>query len=90
MALSIVAEQPELPHMEPGPQPKQITSADILGLMTTLASVLTVRLMLLLTLVGSFVLTLQAMSEPSLLKIWVLVIYNVLVVGPVAFLARRA
>ena len=91
MTLRVVNEQPELPYGEPAPEARpEVTPAQMLAVMSAIASVLTLRAMLLLTLIGSFWLTMRAMDDPTVLKIWVVVIFNLLVIGPVAFLARRA
>jgi len=97
MAMRVVENDPDLFQPEPVPEPTpeaeakpEVTHAQVLAVLNAIAAILAVRFLLLLALIGSFILTLGAMGSPSLPKIVILVVYNLFVVSPVAFLSRRA
>lgn len=62
---------------------------EILAAMSGLGAVLAVRLMLALAAVGAFFLAWQAMSQPSIMGICVLVAYAVTTVVPLTYLSTK-
>jgi hypothetical protein len=55
-----------------------------LGVFQALASILAIRLLLLLALIGGFILAVSAMQHQTAISVWVLVAYSVLVIFPTA------
>lgn len=96
-----VAEQPRLrlvpdalerlaaaPEATPRP-PRPEIGAEVLAALKALGSLLTVRLMLLLAVIGAFILARLTLAAPSESAFWVLGIFNLTVVGPLVWLSQR-
>jgi hypothetical protein len=62
---------------------------EVLQVMTAMGSLLTMRLMLLLAVIGAFILAWTAIGEPNELRIWILGVYSLVTVAPLALLSRR-
>jgi hypothetical protein len=80
--------------LTPPPPPRVIVrralpDREILGAMAGLGSVLAVRLMLLMAVVGAFALAWQAMPSPSLTAICLVLAYAATVVLPLVWLATK-
>lgn len=69
---------------------RALPDREVLTAMSGLASLLSVRLMLMLAVIGAFALAWQAVNDPTTLRIWVLGVYSVVTIAPLAVLSRRA
>lgn len=94
--LELVPDEPlEFRPPPTSPQPEtasttQPSASDISAIMRTIAMILAVRLLLLLTLLGAVALALMAMTNPNPMTMAVLAIYCVLAVLPMVWLERTA
>jgi hypothetical protein len=96
----VVADQPSpIPALAPAP-PQQPAPAlppsrwlrrqeAILDMFQVFASILAVRFLLFLALIGAFVLALQAMERQTIPGIAVLVCYAILIIAPLVWLEIR-
>lgn len=85
-----VLEQFDEPSGFSKPQePRKPIDAQVLEVMGTLAKVLAVRMMLLLAVLGTFVLALLAMADPTPTKLVLVVLWAVASVAPLTWLASR-
>ena len=97
--MAVVAPLPVQPAPPPPPQPAAEPPPPqsrwlrrheaILDMFQVFASILAVRVLLFLSLVGAFVLALQAMERETIPAIAVLVCYAVLIIGPLVYLEVR-
>lgn len=72
------------------PEPKRQIDEQVLQVMGVLAQVLAVRIMLLLSVIGTFALAWRAMSAPTPMALMVVLLLAVSTVGPLAWLTGRA
>lgn len=76
---------------ESAPRPARRPASDVvLQVMNAMFAVLTVRVMLLLAVIGAFALAWQAITDPSELKIWILGVYSIVTIAPLAWLSRAS
>ncbi len=57
-----------------------------MAVMTAIAAILAVRMLLLLSVTGAFVLALLAIQNPDPYRLGVTVIFGIIVVGPITYL----
>lgn len=91
-ALRLVPPVDEPTYMEPAPAPpapSRQVDEQVLQIMGVLAQVLAVRVMLLLSVLGTFALAWRAMSNPSPMALLVVALLAVSTVGPLTYLAQR-
>lgn len=70
-------------------QPRLSKNDIIMGIFKTLWVILTIRLFIFLSLIGSFVLSLIAIHDKDLVSISVLIAYSFLTTGPLVLLEHR-
>ena len=71
------------------PEPKRQIDEQVLQVIGVLAQVLAVRIMLLLSVIGTFALAWRAMSAPTPMALMVVLLLAVSTVGPLAWLTGR-
>jgi len=93
-ALRLVPPVDMGPYPEPAftaapPAPSRQVDEQVLQIMGVLAQVLAVRVMLLLSVLGTFALAWRAMSNPSPMALLVVALLSVSSTGPLTYLAQR-
>ena len=93
-ALRLVSPVDEPTYPEPAyaaapPAPSRQVDEQVLQVIGVLAQVLAVRVMLLLSVIGTFALAWRAMSAPTPMALMVVLLLAVSTVGPLTFLAQR-
>ncbi len=105
MSAKLISETPDMPHRELGfeevesllrgpPEERVVVrrvlpDREILAAMNGLGAILAVRLMLALAVCGAFVLAYTAMPKPDSMALWMLGIYGVVVIAPLAWLSTK-
>lgn len=79
-------DEPESPRVV---VKRAMPDREILAAMTGLGSLLAVRLILALAVVGAFVLAYMAMRDPRPVGLWVLVAYAATVIFPLVYLSTK-
>lgn len=79
---------------EPDPAPRVVVKRvmpdrEILAVMSSIGSILAVRLILALAVVGAFALAYMAVTSPAVHALWVLVAYAVTVIFPLVYLSTK-
>ena len=70
----------------PAPPPEPSTLAVVVAAFTGLGYALSARALLLLSIIGTFVLAVMAVDQPTALRLWTVVVFAVLVVLPMVYL----
>ena len=68
------------------PPPEPSTLAVVVAAFTGLGYALSARALLLLSIIGTFVLAVMAVDQPTALRLWTVVVFAVLVVLPMVYL----